>query len=187
MFSIVQNISSVLRPASNDHTFEKDDDHTDKRDVRARVHDDTDGDEDASAGSFLAVQALILFLEDYLETRLVSKSLQSSSLSEDTYNEEGLSMSWRGPEALNSNDKVAGARDAAKAYAHMARVSSGKVSARQSGRGHKKSNLKEIYSLIRMLRQLRDQGVLYLRVDHGVSFLEGIKRALSEQSADDYS
>lgn len=177
MFSIVQNISSALRPASNDHTYDrkggKNQHGQGRNDYSA--HDDKGLYEAHETGSVMQVRSVLLFLEDYLENQLLPYKV---SLEKDDKDKSDFVNKWRGPDAANGNGDANNPYNAAKVYAHVSKGVN--VNARRlEGKPRNLSEeLRDVYALIRRLRSLEERGVSSIRVPHDIPFLRGIRYAV---------
>lgn len=165
MFSFVQNITSVLKPYETkavDARLKRRgrDDSTAPQDHKAPKHSEVVSE--AQEGQVLSVESLILFLEDFLESRLDSKLNSGSMVDDDSF------APWLKQEHSNNNTNAA-----AQAYAHCAKTAQ---------RNHRtkpvKTDLSLVYGLIRDLRRLKALGVKVLRLDEACNFIEGISAAV---------
>jgi len=173
MFSLVQNISSALKPLKSEATdarFEKKRDSLNKSDKNTHnKHFDGElfNDEEFTT---ISVKALILFLEDFLETRLDSNMHHEKIAPKPTLSP------WLKYE--QSNDMPPPAmppKEASNAYIHAAKASRGSVKKIEAATS---PELKNIYSLINDLRQLQDCGVKSLNVNSEKALINGIITAV---------
>lgn len=130
--------------------------------AQSRKEHSEDQIEDTDTGQILSVQALILFLEDFLESRLGSKLQNTPEESSNAFDK------WFQKKPSNAND-------AAQAYRQGARTSRGAVHKVSTEDG--KVDLSHIYGLIRDLRDLRRAGVHALRLAPDTDFIDGIALA----------
>lgn len=175
MFSIVQNISAALRPASNDHSYDRRDHQGEGRSATGDRSDRERLYETHETGSVMRVRSLLLFLEDYLENRLLPRQ---TAIPEDISPQNRMPKSWRGPDAANMNKEKRDAHYAAKLYAHVSQTASVQSLAQTEMVRSLSEELREVYALIRNLRELEAKGVGYLRVPHDIPFLRGIRYAI---------
>lgn len=116
----------------------------------------------------ISVQAIILFLEDYLESKLdSSKSERSSSQTKNENNKPWLKQS-------HSNNNYA-IKSATNAYSQSAKINKN-TSVNNAQAEH--YDLNHIYSLIRNLRTLNNHGIKTLTINTSTSFLESITSAI---------
>lgn len=177
MFSIVQNISSALRPASNDHSYDR------KGGKDQREHQDSkpaDGQDKGlyeahETGSVMQVRSVLLFLEDYLENQLLPHKI---SLEKDNALNSDFVNKWRGPDAANANSEKQNSYMAAKLYAHVSQGVNAQARRPSDKPRNLSEELRDVYALIRRLRDLEKNGVASIRVPHDIPFLRGIRYAV---------
>ena len=176
MFSVIQNIASALNPLETkaiDARLEK------RRHNSDNLIDEESGFNSPSAmdkedRSSFSTKALILFLEDFLESKLGTKS---STNSNDV--EQASFAPWL--KTNHSNDEEAiKSKEAAKAYKHAFEVLRAPL---KTFKGHnvnisRQEELKNIYSLIMDLRDLQDNGVQHLIISNKKTFIDGISDAV---------
>ena len=175
MFSNVQNVNSVAKPLETEATDarlrkEHSNDVVDpEQDNQGRQHFEQ---QDNEANAF-SINALIYFLEDFLEARL------SSKLSVATNSQDVSSIApWMKAEHSNVNEKPRiQPKSAANAYAHGADTIQQDNTPEKTKHDYPE-NVNDAYHLLRDLRDLRDAGVTELRLDNRVTFFEGVHNAV---------
>lgn len=176
MFSLVQNLGAILRAQESrglpSQLPKKRDENIDGRSGRER---DEAFDARQVSHYEISTQALIQFLEDYLETRLGGGAVQGVQADEDfkPWLRGAPSNSNRSPQ---SPGKVAGIY---QKNAHEFSVSDD-FEPSQSSDSDCRSENKNIYFLIQDLRILRERGVKVLGISENVSFLDGIFDAVED-------
>lgn len=181
MFSLVQNITSALKPLETEAVDARLDKQPKKPRVTEDEHSERHDDNDSTMGtdigeySILSVKSIILFLEDFLELRL------SSALSDHSQSGEQLSFApWFSKHQSNDLSGSLRSQKAIKAYAHAAETVR-KIDKRER-RGQEatqdEAQMKNIYALIRDLRVLQEGGTGYLKINSRKTFLDGIALAV---------
>ncbi|PCJ99057.1 MAG: hypothetical protein COA45_06330 [Zetaproteobacteria bacterium] len=190
MFSLVQNITSALKPLETEavdarlgkkpkkSTTTSDD----LDDEVAKTHENHDDlrEEQTDDYSILSIKSIILFLEDFLELRL------SSVLSDREHKGEQLSFApWFSKRQSNDSGTSVRSKNAIKAYAHAAETSGRAVYYKPQQQDDVKEKqasqiqVKSLYSLIRDLRKLQQRGTGYLKINTQKTFLDGIYLAVN--------
>ncbi len=181
MFSLVQNLTSILRSqearAVDSHLPRKRGGGEDAPNSR---DDDRFGGEPSdhvdTDGAALSVESLIWFLEDYLEERM-SKGAKA----QDSYIDDGFKP-WVRQDVSNNNDSMPSPRKVAGIYDKNAKTFSATRSSRRAGDVEAHGDLaKDIYFLIHDLRVLKEHGVYKLVPENDCSFLEGVFRAVDKK------
>ena len=176
MFSLVQNIRSVLAPLETkgvDARLEKK-----RRDLvlgNGAYFRGSKGsvDVDFEDYSTISIKALILFLEDFLEARLGSELSDREDVQEHRF------KPWLKTCRSNDVDSAQHESAAAKAYARTAttlRVSPSAESVEQKP----DQEPGDVYSLIQDLRDLQHRGVQYLKIANNQTFFDGIFLAVMQ-------
>ena len=183
MYPSVHNVNSAPKTLEAEATDARLRRHKEDQDVLNRKKKDQDGHSDQhnpdNDGNVFSINALILFLEDFLETRLSSRLNQYEQ-------PERVSVisPWVNKDISNGNEQSGGVlpNRAARAYAHgantikrMVRPTSYTESPEDSPN---ENQVHDVYHLLRDLRDLRDSGKKQLRLDGGETFLEGISKAV---------
>ena len=175
MFSIVQNISSALDPVKADQPVGDKKHESDQGQNQEKLESDSSAIIEESGDSVLSVQAVIMFLEDFLEKQLESKRAVKSKKPE----QSNSFSKWLDKGSANSNDASVQPKQAANVYAHTAKTTKNYVNKRVRSGSPSHSDLKDVYDLIRDLRQLRERGIFHLKIASDRAFLESIKFAVS--------
>ncbi len=180
MYSNIQSISSKPKPLETeaadarlrDKAKNADEEATlhDRDDQRKEVFEDSDNDTNV-----FSINALIYFLEDFLEARLSSKLNEAD--------EKGVSSiaPWIKTEHSNVNEKpYVQPNRAANAYAHGAEVSknTAQEDSVETNVQHNNEKVSDVYHLLRDLRDLRDGGISQLNLHKSATFLDGISSAV---------
>lgn len=180
MFYVVQNITSALKPLERkavDSRLGKKSKHANKTEHNSpeTIDDrDTVSDDDFGEYSILSIKSILLFLEDFLELHL------SSILPDESHQGEQLSFApWLSKQRSNDFNVDPRSNGAAKAYAHAAKTI-GKPLQQKSGQQKQvmPEKVKNVYALIRDLRNLQDNGIGYLKINSQKTFLDGIYLAV---------
>ncbi len=184
MYSNIQSINSTPKSLETEATDArlrnkaKQDEIIDQ-DARKRQQDGFSQEPDNETNIF-SVNALICFLEDFLEARL------SSKLNKDVPPNQKVSSfaPWMKADHSNANDRPhVPANRAANAYAHGAETVKGVVRGQEpSTTGHhlNDDNMNDVYHLLRDLRDLRDDGQKQLRLDAKLTFMDGVYSAVQD-------
>ncbi len=135
---------------------------------REDEHESWEEEED---GQILSVQALILFLEDFLESRLGAK------LHKDVPKEPNAFEQWFRKKPDNCNA-------AAQAYKHGAKTAQSKTYSSSLKQKQSEMDLSHVYGLIRDLRHLRKSGIHVLRLSPDTDFMNGIALAIERAQRD---
>ena len=171
MFSLVQNITSALKPLGTEavdarlekkrYTYEDLPDED-----RGALQEEPSGEEGEFAT--LSIKSVILFLEDFVEARLASR------LDPDKAMKHADMAPWFKQEQSNDT-KAAQTKQAANAYARAAKTV-GRSGRRPQQQIHTtgQAELKNIYGLIKDLRYLNELGVKVLAVHNQMTFLDGV-------------
>ena len=173
MFSNVQNVNSVSKPLETEATdarLRRENHSEDIVDHDQRDHGHNSEELDSEMNIF-SINALIYFLEDFLEARLSSKLNESST-------PENVSSiaPWMKSEPSNANEKpYIPPKSAANAYAHGADTIKSD-NAQEKHSHHEK--VSDAYHLLRDLRDLRDAGITQLRLNSASTFFEGVHNAV---------
>lgn len=167
MFSFIQNIGSLRKPYEADASDAKlqrrrRDEVLDEGQVERYEHSE---DHDGDGGQVLSVQAIILFLEDFVMSRLDSRLKSDEG---ETGDGDFLSP-WAKTTASNENDM----KEASLAYA---KCSKAVRSVRSSS--VEDTNLSHVYVLIQDLRDLKALGVTVLRLDGNSDFIANVRAAV---------
>ncbi|MGH1374943.1 MAG: hypothetical protein ACRBCK_01235 [Alphaproteobacteria bacterium] len=175
MFDLVQNIASVLKPANVQevsHGFQEK--RAQERDNRNSSHSEGDGDAGRTGeNTILSVKAVILFLEDFVETRLASEAPFQDGTSDDA-----VLAPWMRNRPSNSNQpEHTLPDDAANAYTRTARSSQYQPKANKID---DQESLRTVYGLIKDLRSLKARGITHLSISSAYGFLEGIRISVKE-------
>ncbi len=175
MVSLIENITSALEPLKTkavNRYMGKNHQPSIVADKENRHDNGHNGDLSLDDKEFttISVKALILFLEDFLETRLNSKLY--SNLQE-TPSPVSPWLRYK-----QSNDIAP--KKAARAYEHAAKASRG-ITASKSDY-NKSHELKDIYALIRDLRRLHECGINYLNVSNKKELINSIISAVNNSS-----
>ena len=183
MFSLVQNITSALKPLEPEAVDARLGKKPNKQGVTDDEHSDRHENSDTTVGtdtgeySILSVKSIILFLEDFLELSL------SSALPDDSHSGEQLSFApWFSKRQSNDANGSLRSQKAIKAYAHAAetvrRVEKSERYEQDTAKNDAQMKMKSIYALIRDLRGLEEGGVGYLKINSQKTFLDGISAAV---------
>lgn len=121
-------------------------------------------DLEEESGQILSVQALILFLEDFLEARLGSKLQPPKEEPQNSFQQ------WFQKKPSNVNE-------AAQAYAHGSKTAR-RVAKPQAINSKGETDLSHIYRLIVDLRDLKTSGIHVLKLVPDTDFIEGISLAV---------
>lgn len=182
MYSNIQSINSTPKPLETEATDAR---------LRNKGKQDETIDQDAQKhkqGGFaqesenetniFSINALICFLEDFLESRL------SSKLNADIPKNQDVSSfaPWMKADYSNANDKPhIPANRAANAYARGANTinmrPSGTITSDQTHHLND-DNMNDVYHLLRDLRDLRDSGQKQLRLNGTLTFMDGVYSAV---------
>lgn len=177
MSDLVQNIVSVLKPANVQgvaHDVSKQRRRSRDNPHFAKNHEH-DCVEHENEGAVLSVKALILFLEDFIETRLDSTQLKSNN---DTV-DDLVFAPWMRHKPINSNSQRDVRPDAAaKAYT---RVAYGASYQPKTVEVPHKESLRVVYGLIQDLRTLKARGVTHLSISSDRNFLAGIRFSVEQK------
>ena len=138
-----------------------------------------DSQEHSGGGEYstLSVKSIILFLEDLVESQL------ESNFHDHTFPEDDHNLApWL--KVGHSNDlPPIPSEKAIKAYMQAAKTSHGPLHNRDAHETYMRENdLKEVYSLVKLLRSLEAQGVKYLKIDGHRSFITAISLAVEKNS-----
>tara|TARA_R110001592_G_scaffold3525_8_gene19862 strand:- start:27077 stop:27652 length:576 start_codon:yes stop_codon:yes gene_type:complete len=177
MFSFVQNISSALKPLdieAADTRLRRGQNPEEAVDHDKSGHKDDHADKSDSEANAFSINALICFLEDFLEARL------SSKLNESVPQNVSSFAPWMKAEHSNTNEMPAlPSKRAANAYAHGAEVmKKAGMPPTQDKQHQDEEKVNDVYHLLRDLRDLRDAGITHLRLTDGPTFLTGISSAV---------
>ncbi len=139
-----------------------------RRDYQSRQNSEQKSDDDIldqDHRPILSVQALILFLEDFLESRLGSKLRDAPEVKPNSFDR------WFKKKPGNCNF-------AARAYQQGAKTARGAGGHVDVSVGSHETDLSHIYGLIRDLRALKISGVHVLRLESDTDFIDGISMAV---------
>ena len=184
MFYLVQSINSALKPLETEAVDARLGKNTKNSDV---MDDDHPGDDkadfvtdiNAKEDTSLLIKSIILILEDYLEERLTSAVYDSNN------NETQISFPpWFSKNQSNDIGGMTTSKEAIRAYAHAAETSI-KVDKPQFPK-ELDLQLNAIYSLIKSLRVLKDNGVEYLQIDGEKTLIRGIEMAVNKMNLVDF-
>lgn len=181
---MVQNITSALKPLETEgvdaRLNKKPDEGVTEREQRSQTQDeDVPPSTDIGEYSILSVKSILLFLEDFLELRL------SSTVSDNSRDGEQLSFApWFSKRQSNDSGAISRSKKAVKAYAKAAKtIRKHSNEPQKQEKQLEKTEIKGLYSLIRVLRDLQDDGVGYLKIDSQKTFLDGIYFAVDQAKA----
>ena len=184
MFSLVQNITSALKPLEPEAVDARLGKKPNKQGVTDDEHSGRHENSDISVGtdtgehSILSVKSIILFLEDFLELRL------SSALPDHSHSGEQLSFApWFSKRQSNDASGSLRSQKAIKAYAHAAetvrKIEKHERHGQEAVKDDAQMQVKSIYALIRDLRGLQESGTGYLKINSQKTFLDGIALAVA--------
>jgi len=183
MYPSVHNVNSAPKTLEAEATDARLRRHKEDQDILNQKKRDQNEDRDKqnaeSDANVFSINALILFLEDFLEARLSSRLNQYEQ-------PERVSVisPWVNKNISNSNDQHPGVlpNRAARAYAHGANTIKRLVRPTSYTESPEdlpsEKQVHDVYHLLRDLRDLRDTGKKQLRLDGGETFLEGISKAV---------
>lgn len=177
MFNLVQNITSALKTyetKATDTRMGHKDNATDYTTGISSDPENTHNPENQAEDddSVISVKALILFLEDYVETRLSSKLKPvRDSGKGDSF------VPWMRQGHSNSNVE---SKNAAHAYAHSSDISRKQQYGKAPARDLIHGELKDVYSLVQDLRQLQKNNVNFIKIDNDSRFLDSIYKAVKQ-------
>ena len=176
MFNLVQNITSALKTYEAKATDTRMGHKDNATDYTTGISSDPENTQSPETQSYnddsvISIKALILFLEDYIETRLSSKLKPTRERSkDDTF------APWMRQEHSNSNIE---SQNAAHAYAHSSDISKKQQYGKAPERDLIHGDLKDVYSLVQDLRQLQKNNVNFIKIDHDSRFLDSIYKAVN--------
>lgn len=166
MSTYVPNVGSVkpYEAESLDSRLRK---RRDEHQARRRQSQSSDEPTQGDDGQVLSVQAIILFLEDFLESRLGER------LKKDAVETQNAFEQWFEKKPSNCNEAV-------QAYQHGAETSQFSLKHSSPQSSQQDIDLSHIYGLIRDLRDLKDSGVYVLRLASDMDFIHGISFAVED-------
>ncbi len=178
MFSLVKSINSALKPLEIEAIDSRLDKNNNKlnsvKGYRSDINEDGKSDFSADEHITLSVKSIILFLEDYLETKLSS----GTRISEFSENNNDLPPWFK---QNHSNDIVGSSvnsKQAVTAYSHAAEISHKSNKFRQQGKTD--IQLQFVYSLINNLRVIHNNGIEHLKIDCRKIFIYGVADAVKK-------
>lgn len=178
MFSMVRNIASAFKPyeaEAADARLQKEEQKSDfggnDDSLDGNRHSEFPENDVSAEISSLSVKSIILFLEDYVESKLEANTQDSRLIDHD----ENFAPWFR---TKQSNDVQAVPSDnAIKAYVQASKTSAAPIGPISQARA---SDIREAYALIHLLRSLEEQGVRYLKVDGHASFIDAVSQAATK-------
>ncbi len=178
MIPYLQNISSIKKPLETEatNTILEIKNKPNNKDQKINKDSSHEGnkylDQPNNEDNIFSVNALIYFLEDFLEHRL------SSKLHDNPPQKTSSFKPWVKTEHSNMNEKPYTApKKAAIAYAHGAEAIQTTL---HNPVKEKKNNedIIDIYHLLRDLRDLRNDGINKIKLDKDGTFIDSIYKAV---------
>ncbi len=128
----------------------------------------------------ISVKALILFLENIIETRL-NTNLYFDNEGNNIKKDDNVNIS---PWIKNKPSNDIKIRNAVNAYKHVANSVCRSDGINSNNISHNLTHInnidtKEIYSIVNDLRYLQDNGIQYLNINNKISLVEGVIDAIN--------